>query len=58
LASDAKCGVETARGSARPKVSMLGLVLASKRLKPVRRLDAQRGPAVAQEHTAETNGDD
>ncbi len=52
LASGATFGVETARTSASTKVSMLGLVLVSKTLKPVRRTNARRGLAVAQEHTA------
>ena len=50
LASDAAFGVGTARGAALSKVSVLGLVLASKRLKPVSRTAACRGPFVAQGH--------
>ena len=52
LASDATFGVAASRGPAYSKVSMLGLVLASKKLKPVRRVSARRGPAVAQGHCA------
>ena len=48
LASGATFGVETARGSVLSNVSVLGLVLASKALRPVRRTAQRRGPSVAQ----------
>ncbi len=58
LASDAVFGFGTPRAASPSNVSMLGLVLASKRLKPVSRPNTRRGPAVAQGHDGEGNGDD